>query len=145
MNRLVERSFTTKADPGGTWAHLSHVTAWPSWAHHIRRVTLDPPGALTPTSRGRLLLQPAVPTTFRVTALHAPHSWSWRGKFMGMTLDYDHRVQPLPAGGTRVTFTIDGSGATSRAVGPLFARVYGRILDRAIPHLVAELDALGAA
>ncbi len=76
-----------------------------------------------------------------MTALDAPHSWSWRGKFLGTTLDYDHRLEPSPTGGTRITFTIDGSGATARVVGPVFARVYGRILDRAIPNLVDELDA----
>jgi hypothetical protein len=141
VTRLVERAFTANADPSRTWAHLSNVTAWPSWAKHIRRVTLDPPGALTATTRGRLTLKPAVPTTFRVTALDAPHSWSWRGTFMGTTLDYDHRIEPIGQGGTRITFTIDGSGATSRVVGPVFARVYGRILDRAIPNLVDELDA----
>jgi len=29
-----------------------------------------------------------------------------------------------------------------RVVGPVFARVYGRILDRAIPNLTRELDTL---
>ena len=124
MTRIVERSLTTNAGPSDTWAHLSNVTAWPSWARHIRKVTLAPPGPLTATTRGRLLLQPAVPTTFRMTALDAPHSWSWRGKFMGTVLDYDHRVEPSEGGGTRITFTIDGSGTTSRVVGPLFARIY---------------------
>ena len=59
-----------------------------------------------------------------------------------MTLDYDHRVEPHSERGTRVTFVIDGWGATVRAVGPLFAGVYGRILDRAIPNLVTELAKL---
>jgi len=88
-----------------------------------------------------LLLKPAFPTTFRVTALDPGHSWSWRGRLLGTTLDYDHRIEAAPDG-TRVAFTIDGSGATVRVVGPLFAAVYSRILDRAIANLIAELDAL---
>jgi hypothetical protein len=141
VTRLVQRSFTTRASPAATWDHLANVSAWPSWARHIRRVTVDPPGALTSTSRGRLLLKPAMPTTFRMTALDAPRSWSWRGRVAGTTLDYDHVIEP-DGDGARVTFTIDGSGPTAKVVGPVFARVYGRILDRAIPKLVAELDAL---
>jgi hypothetical protein len=137
---LVKRMFRVRADPATTWSHLADVTAWPRWAHHIRRVTLDPPGELTASTRGRLLLEPAIPTTFRVTALDPPNSWSWRGSFLGTTLDYDHRVERADDG-TQITFTIAGTGATARVVGPLFARVYGRILDRAIPNLVAELDA----
>jgi len=139
---LVERTFTVDADPAATWTHLANVTAWPSWAHHIRKVTLDPPGALTASTRGRLLLKPAMPTTFRMTALDAPRSWSWRGTFAGTTLYYDHRIEPSGNDGSRVTFTIDGSGPTARVVGPVFTKVYGRILDRAIPNLVAELNAL---
>ncbi len=141
---LIERTFTTPAIPAATWAHLSNVTAWPSWATHIRRVTLDPPGALTKTTRGRLLLEPGLPTTFRMTAFDPPRSWSWRGAFAGTTLEYDHRVEALAGGGTRITFAIEGSGPTVRVVGPIFARMYGGILDRAIPELLAELARLNA-
>ena len=141
MARLVERRFTTRAAPGATWRHLSNVAAWPSWAHHITRVTLDPPGDLSPNSRGRVVLKPGVPTTFAVTALDPGHSWSWRGSFAGTTLDYDHEIEPHAAGSV-ITFSIEGSGASVRLVGPPFSAVYGRILDRAIPNLLRELDAL---
>jgi hypothetical protein len=140
--RLVERTFTSTSPPDRVWAHLSDVSAWPSWAHHIRKVTLDPPGELTPTTRGKLVIKPALPTTFRMTALDAPRSWSWRGTFLGTALDYDHVVEPHD-GGTRITFTIDGSGATAGVVGPAFAAFYGRLLDRAIKNLIVELDGLG--
>ena len=140
-SRLVERTFTTRASADQTWEHVVDIPRWPSWAHHIRKVTLEPPGPLGPTTRGRLLLKPAFPTTFRVTALDPGHSWSWRGRFLGTTLDYDHRIEAAPDG-TGVAFTIDGSGATVRVVGPLFAAVYSRIVGRAIANLIAELDAL---
>lgn len=144
--RLVERTFTTSASAAASWSHLTAVEGWPSWARHIRRVTLTPPGDLTSESRGRLLLGPGVPSTFRMTRLHADPtghggSWAWRGRVAGMTVDYDHLVEPDPAG-ARITFTIDGSGPTVAVVGPAFAAAYGRIIDRAIPLLVAELDAL---
>jgi hypothetical protein len=144
MARLVERRFSTRAGPAATWAHLSRVTAWPSWARHIERVTLDPPGELTAGSRGRIVLRPGVPTSFAVTALEPGRSWSWRGSFLGTTLDYDHVVAAGAPGGATVTFAIDGSGPTATVVGRVFAAVYGRVLDRAIPNLVVELDGLGA-
>ncbi|MGQ0825140.1 MAG: SRPBCC family protein [Actinomycetota bacterium] len=140
-SRLVERRFMSRAEPAAAWAHLTAVERWPSWARHIKRVRLDPPGALTPTTKGRLLLRPGAPTTFRMTALEVGRSWSWRGRLLGTTLDYDHVIEAAP-GGTRITFTIDGGGATARVIGPVFAKIYGRILDRAIPNLVAELDSL---
>ncbi len=109
---------------------------------HIRRVVCDPPGPLGPTTRGRVVLRPGVWSTFTMTRLDAPRAWSWRGRFLGTVLEYDHEVEPVPTGGARVTFTIDGHGPTARIVGPIFRAVYGRLLDRAIPHLVNELDAL---
>jgi hypothetical protein len=149
MARLIERTFSTRASAAATWAHLSDVTAWPSWARHIERVTLDPPGELAAGSRGRIVLRPGVPTSFAVTAFEPGHSWSWRGSFLGTKLDYDHviaaRRQVVGAGapgGAIVTFAIDGSGPTAVVVGPVFAALYGRILDRAIHNLVLELDAL---
>ena len=140
--RLVERRFSTTTRPAAVWQHLAAVEQWPTWARHIKRVRLDPPGALTPTSKGRIILKPGFPTTFRMTALDVERNWSWRGRFLGTTVDYDHVISPTPDGATDVTFTIVGSGSTVRVVGPVFARVYGRILDRAIPNLTRELDTL---
>jgi hypothetical protein len=137
----VERAFETSASPAVTWAHLAEVERWPTWARHIRRVELEPRGALTPTSAGRIVLRPGIPTTFRVTRLDPGHSWSWRGRFLGTTLDYDHTIEAAGTGAL-ITFTIDGSGATASFVGRAFATIYRRILDRAIANLQRELDAL---
>jgi hypothetical protein len=144
VKRLVERSFEVRAPANTVWTHLANVVAWPSWARHIRKITLDPPGELTPATRGRLIIKPMITTTFVMTALDAPRSWSWRGKFAGTTLDYDHRIDEVDDRTSKVTFTIEGSGATARVVGPAFAFAYGRILDRAIRNLIAQLDALGS-
>ena len=142
--RLIERRFTTRAAAPATWTHLAHVETWPSWARHLRRVELHPAGGLSRNSTGRIVLRGGIPTTFRVTRLDAGRSWSWRGHFAGTTLDYDHVVVPHDRrAGTDITFTIDGSGRTAPVVGRVFAAVYGRILDRAIPNLVRELDTLG--
>jgi hypothetical protein len=45
-------------------------------------------------------------------------------------VDYDHVLAPLPAGGTRVRFLVDGEGFGVSLLGPLFAKVYARNLDR---------------
>src|SRR6266550_3936063 len=49
MIALVRRTFEVDAPLDETWAHLAHVESWPSWAKHIRSVTLTPPGMLTDT------------------------------------------------------------------------------------------------
>jgi hypothetical protein len=86
------------------------------------------------------VLRPGIPTTFRVTRLDAGHSWSWRARFAGTTLDYDHVVE-ADGTGSRVTFRVDGFGWSAPVAGRAFALVYARVLDRAIANLVAEFAA----
>src|ERR1700730_9326553 len=51
MIELVRRTFEGDVSVSLAWAHLARVEMWPSWAKHIRSVTLTPPGTLTATSR----------------------------------------------------------------------------------------------
>ena len=136
---LLERTFDVAAPPARVWAHLTTVERWPSWARHIRTARLDPPGALTAQSRGEFVLSNGIRTTFAVTEFTAGRSWKWRGPFLGLAIDYDHVLEPLPAGGTGVRFVIEAEGFAVGVLGTLFAAVYARNLDRAIPRLVAEL------
>lgn len=140
MRRFLERSFDVAAPPENVWAHFGQIEKWPSWARHIRSVRLDPPGMIGPTSRGTFALTNHIRTSFTVTEFEAGRRFLWRGRFLGMLVDYDHVLELLPGGGTHVTFTVDGEGATARLLGPIFARIYGRDLGRAIPRLVAELE-----
>lgn len=49
---LLERRFRVKVSVERAWAHLERVERWPSWARHIRRAELRPPGVLVPESAG---------------------------------------------------------------------------------------------
>ena len=137
--RLLERTFDVGSDPQRTWQRLEDVASWPSWARHLRSASVEPPGALGPTSRGVFVLTNGMRTTFEMTRFDAGRSWCWRGKFLWMRVDYDHVLTPRGDGGTRVTFTIDGQGPLVCSLGRVFAAIYARNLDRAVPNLVAEL------
>src|SRR5438105_791571 len=52
MIELVAREFTVDVPLDRAWDHLSRVEQWPSWARHIKRVALEPPGMLTEGSSG---------------------------------------------------------------------------------------------
>jgi hypothetical protein len=94
---------------------------------------LTPPGALTPQSAGRIHLTNGVRSTFRMEELAPGVSWKWAGPFLWITVHYDHRFRSLGPRETEVTFSLDGEG---------LAAIYARNLDRAIPRLVRELEAL---
>jgi hypothetical protein len=46
MRTYLERTLDAPVSPVVAWDHLARVTDWPSWAPHIRRIEIDPPGAL---------------------------------------------------------------------------------------------------
>jgi hypothetical protein len=57
-----------------------------------------------------------------------------------MKIRYDHVFEPIAPGRTRVRFDVFASGLGRATLGRLFAWIYGRNLDRAIPILVSELS-----
>jgi hypothetical protein len=53
---------------------------------------------------------------------------------------YDHRFEALDAAHTRLTFVVEAEGFGERILGSLFAKVYRRNLEKAIPRLIAEME-----
>ena len=141
MRRLLERRFRAEVGVDAAWRHLARVEAWPSWARHIKKVVLDPPGRLGPDSSGTIHLRGGPRSTFRMVELVPGSSWRWVGPFLWLTVSYDHRFRAVGERETELTFVVDAEGPGVGLLGPLFARIYARNLDRAIPNLVAELEA----
>ena len=67
-------------------------------------------------------------------------NWKWAGPFLWLQVEYDHRFEAVEGGRTRLTFVVDGAGFGVSVLGRVFARVYNRNLDRAIPNLVGEMQ-----
>jgi carbon monoxide dehydrogenase subunit G len=132
----VERTFEVALPPEMAWSRLAEVERWPEWAPHITAVELSPPGDLGPESSGALHIRRLGRTTFGMTAWEPPQRWEWTGAMAGMSVVYDHQFARA-RGGTRLTWTVELVGALTPIVKPVFARVYGRNVDRAIPCLQA--------
>ena len=138
---LLRREFTVDVSLPRAWEHLARVEQWPSWAPHIKRIELQPPGELGPQSTGVLHLSNGMRPTFRMTEFNPPHNWKWVGSFLWATVIYDHQFEPLGAKHTRLIWVIEAKGFGARILGWLFARIYRRSLERAIPLLIAEMNA----
>lgn len=122
---------------------LAQVSAWPSWAKHIRRIDLTPSGPMTLQSEGIIRLTNGVRSTFRMKELNPGVNWKWAGPFLWLTVDYDHRFHAVSPELVQIEFVLDGEGFGVSAFGRLFAAIYAVNLDRAIPRLVAELEEPG--
>jgi hypothetical protein len=140
MVRLLERRFRVKAPLERAWAHLEKVEQWPTWARHIRRIDLEPSGPLRPGSAGALVLTNGIRSTFRMEELHPGASWKWAGPFLWITVHYDHRFTRTGPGETEIAFVLDGEGVGVGVFGRVFAAIYARNLDRAIPYLIQEIE-----
>jgi hypothetical protein len=53
---------------------------------------------------------------------------------------YDHRFEALDAEHTKLVFVVEAKGFGESILGRLFAWIYRRNLERAIPLLIAEME-----
>jgi len=145
MLRLLQRSFEVPVSAADAWRVLARVSDWPRWAKHIRRIDVTPAGELGPESSGCIHLSNGIRSTFRMSEFHSDRNWKWVGPFLWLTVHYDHRFDELTPSRTRLTWTVDAEGAGVSVFGRLFAAVYARNLDKAIPAFVASIGELASA
>ena len=128
-----------------TWASLRpgrasrQVERWTSWAKHIKRVTLEPPGSLTANSAGAFRLAGGARSTFRMEIYDPPNRWQWVGRFLASKVHYDHRFEAVDPAHTQLIWTVVADGPGAATLGRVFGAIYARNLDKAIPNLQAEL------
>ena len=145
MIELIRREFTVNLPLQRAWDHLARIEQWPSWAPHIKKIELQPPGELGPESTGVIHLANGMKPAFRMTEFNPPRSWKWVGAFLWLTVIYDHRFEALDAEHTKLIWVIQAKGFGASILGRLFAMIYRRNLEKAIPLLVAEMEGSGAA
>ena len=141
MFPLLQREFKVAIPLQRAWDHLARVQQWPSWASHIKQIEVHPPGEIGPRSTAVIHLTNGMKPVFRVTEFNPPHSWKWVGAFLWLTVHYDHRFEPMDAEHTKLIWSIEAKGFAASILGRLFARIYRSSLERAIPLLVAEMNA----
>jgi hypothetical protein len=141
MVTLIYRDFTVGVPLQMAWDHLARIEQWPSWAPHIKQIELHPPGEVGPQSSGVIHLTNGMKPVFRVTEFDPPGNWKWVGGFLWCTVTYDHQFEPLDADHTKLIFIVEAKGFCASVLGRLFAWIYRRNLERAIPLLIAEMEA----
>ena len=138
---LLRRNFTVELPVEEAWRHLARVEQWPSWAKHIKQVEMQPSGELGLKTKGRLHLTNGMKTAWTVTKFNPYRNWKWVGRFLWLTINYDHLFEELSSTQTKITFVLEAKGFARSVLGRLFARIYSKILDRAISLLVQEMNA----
>jgi len=143
MNVSIQREFVVEAPLENAWQHLARVEAWPSWAKHIKSVTVEPPGELSPSTVAVFRLAYGLKARFAVTEFVPKSHWKWISSFFGLTIHYDHRFEPINHDRTKVQFIIEANnlGFGRFLLAKHYTAMYSKNLDKAIPNLVAEINA----
>jgi len=137
----LRREFTVELPVERAWQHLAHVEQWPSWAKHMKQVEVQPPGELRAESTGRIHLSNGVKCVFTMTEFNPYRNWKWVGGFLWLTVHYDHRFEEQNSTQTKLTWVVEATGLGASVIGRLFAKIYSKHLDRAIPLLIEEMNA----
>ena len=138
MATLIRREFTVDVPREKAWEHLARVEHWPSWAKHINQVEVTPAGELGSRSTGIIYLSNGLRSAFTITEFNPPRNWV--GRFLWLTVLYDHVFEELHPQRTKLTWVVEGHGFGVSVLGRLFAKVYSKNLDKAIPLLIDEMN-----
>jgi hypothetical protein len=144
MAPLLQREFEVAIPLHRAWDHLARVQQWPSWAPHIKRIETHPPGEIGRHSTGVIHLTNGLQPVFRVTEFNPPRNWKWVGVFLWLTVIYDHQFEPLDAQHTKLIWVVEAKGFGVRLLARLFAWIYRSSLEKAVPLLIAEMNASSA-
>ena len=99
------------------------------------------PGDLGPQSSGTIHLSNGMKSTFTMTEFSPYRNWKWVGSFLWLTVHYNHLFEELHPRQTKLTWVVEGEGFGVSMFGRLFAKIYNKNLDSAVPRLIEEMDA----
>lgn len=140
MKQVVREQIEVDRPPTVIWDHLAKLEQWPSWAGHIKKMDPTPPGELTSETEVVLHMKMGARTRMRVTEYDPPRRWMWEGKGFGTTIRFEHALEPVGEGRTRVWFLAWMGGPLSGPGGWTFGRMMRRYLSAALPALKAEIE-----
>ena len=87
-------------------------------------------------------LSNGIKSAFTMTEFNPHRNWKWVGGFLWLTVHYDHRFEALTPVRTRLTWSVEAKGFGVSVFGKLFAKIYNKNLNRAIPLLIEEMAGL---
>ena len=138
---LLRREFKVELPVKDAWQHLSNVEKWPTWAKHIKQVKLRAGSPLNPKSQGVIYLSNGIKSAFTMVEFKPYNNWKWGGRFLWLAVHYDHIFEEVDARSTKLTWVIEADGMGVSFFGKLFAKIYKKNLENAIPALIEEMKA----
>lgn len=121
----------TAASSEAVWGLLADVDLWPrTLTPHLKAAHLNGPleGGATGWVQTKL---PLPRSSFTVTSVEEGRGWAWRGKFLWLTMDFDHSCEPIETG-CRVILDVNLDGPLARVVRPMARLINRPQMERAL-------------
>jgi len=113
-------SVESPASAASIWRLYSDITTWPRWKPVVERVELQGPFAAG--TKGWLTPEGQSPMPFRIVAADVDRGYTSETDLGdGLLLTLDHRLVPLPDGGTRITHSVSMPRAALEKFGMNFS------------------------
>ena len=119
-------SIVTSASPQALWRLFEDVAGWTRWNAGIERIALHGPFAAGSTFD----MQPPGMEAFTSTLRDVRPNAGFVDETVldGTRFLVSHELQPLPSGGTRVTYAIRVEGPEAATLGPLVTADFPEVL-----------------
>lgn len=130
-----QHSLDASATPEAIYALYSDVSTWPAWDAAIAAMTLD--GPFVAGAKGTLSLVDGPTLPFTLMAVTPGRGFADETPLPGGAIRFEHLLEPLADGGTRITHRVVIDGPAADELGPR--------LTAGIPRTVAALAVLAAA
>lgn len=129
----TEASADSQASARAVWNLWSSPNTWNEWDEGVEHCTLEGPFAAS--SRGTLKPAGGPAARFRLTEVEPERGFADLTQLPFTTLEFHHTVEPLPAGGVRITHRVRIRGLLA----PLLGRTLGKSLETGLPATVRSL------
>lgn len=130
-----EHEERTTASAADVWNVVADIDGWPAWNPGYRAAHLD--GAMDPGTTGRVTLANGMKRPFTLVEAVPGRSFVIGGSGMGTRQTFEHTIEALPDGGSRVSMAATMQGPLV----PIFSRIFGRIMAGYYPTAVRRLVA----
>jgi hypothetical protein len=130
-------SVTTPASPEALFRLYRDVDTWPTWDAGLERVQMD--GPFVTGTTGTMYLRGQDPLPWRLAWVEPGRGFEDETRLPDAELVVwvRHELDPLPGGGTRVTYSLRMDGPTIDTLGPEL----GPAITGDFPHTMAALAA----
>lgn len=128
----IDHSIETPLAPERIWPLFADVASWKRWNPGVEASALEGPFAagtwfsMKPTGQETL--------RSRLIAVRDGESFVDQTRVDDLVVTVTHRIERLPAGPTRITYSVEAVGPAAGEVGPMIAADFPEVLAALVTH-----------